>query len=93
MADHNPTNIIPCGPYAYPRVYQSEVEVRLGRRLFTELERIDQTYETTNWDHLSGAEQSLDMLAIGETIRNEATAVLRILSDDGKIDRGTKVRE
>ena len=39
-------------------------QTRSARRLFEELERIDQTHETSNWDDLSDAEKSLYELAL-----------------------------
>ena len=67
----------------YPRIYPSDAEVRIARRLFEELERMDQTHLSPLWSDLAESEQSLYILALRKTLRGEATAVLRYLADQG----------
>jgi hypothetical protein len=78
---------------AYPEIPNSEAEERLGRRLYEELERLDPSDENRSWDGLDPGERDIYLFAIRATIRLEAGAVLRILSDDGIIDRCPEIRE
>jgi hypothetical protein len=78
---------------AYPEIFPSEAEERLGRCLYQQLERLDPSYENRKWDDLEGPEQDVYLLAAKSTIRLEADATLRILSDDGIIDWCSKIRK
>jgi hypothetical protein len=71
----------------------ADEEVRLGRCLYEQLERLDPSYEMLQWDDLDGAQHSLYILAATTTVRLEAAAAFRILADDGVVDRRPEISE
>jgi hypothetical protein len=76
----------------YPELSPSKQEEDLGRCLFEQLERLDPC-DGRKWADLDGAERDIYLLAIVATIKMRPNDVLRILSDDCAIDRGSEVRE
>lgn len=77
----------------YPCYEWSEDETTLARRLHYEIERLEIGVSGLGWEDLTDIERDLFFIAIGNTIRTEAAAVLNVLSANNPIGGGRHVGE